>query len=381
MKLTTRAVDRLAGDKVESERIVWDDDLPGLGLRMRPGGSRNWIFQYKIGVKNRRMTLGALSAVPLVKAREIAGDLHAKVRLGQDPAAVRDVNRQQAAETFEPIARRFLAHKKQEAKPRYYVELERHLLVNAKPLHGLALTGIKRRDIAELLSSLRDGNGNSVANHVRATLSALFTWAMKEGLLGDEAANPVTNTNKTKAVTRNRVLSNDELCEVWNSLGTDDYSDIVRLLMLTAQRREEIGSLDRVKEIDFDRGLITLPPARTKNKLEHIVPMSEPVKAILKGRYRITGRDLVFGTGIGGFSGWSKAKEQLDQRILEARQKAFGKAQPLPAWRLHDLRRTADNARNRDTAAYRRSRVEPHQRPQGGRGGHLQQGSIPAREN
>src|SRR5262249_55171005 len=228
-------------------------------LRMRAGGSRNWVYQYKIGAKHRRMTLGALSAVPLVTARELAGDLHAKVHLGQDPA-VKAVNRQQAAETFKPVAERFLAHKEKAAKPRYYVEIRRHLLVNAKPLHGLAVAGIKRRDIAELLSSLREGHGNSVANHVRASLSNFFTWAMKEGLLGDEAANPVTATNKTQAVKRDRVLSWSELGEVWAALlEDDDYSDIVRLLILTGQRREEIGALDRAKEIDFDKSLITLP--------------------------------------------------------------------------------------------------------------------------
>jgi len=72
---------------------------------------------------------------------------------------------------------RFLAWQKDRLKPRTYVEVERHLLVKAKPLHGLAIAGIKRRDIAELLSAMA-----SVANHVRASLSALFAWAMREGL-------------------------------------------------------------------------------------------------------------------------------------------------------------------------------------------------------
>src|SRR5215467_5952870 len=163
MKFTNRTVAALTLNTSESERIVWDDDIPGLGLRMRAGGSRNWVFQYKIGAKHRRMTLGALSAVPLVKARELAGDLYAQVRLGQDPAAVKAVNQSRAAETFEPIARRFLAHKKKTASPNYYLDMERHLLVNAKPLHGLSVTGIQRRDIAELLSSLRERHSDITA--------------------------------------------------------------------------------------------------------------------------------------------------------------------------------------------------------------------------
>jgi integrase len=355
MKLTNRVVAALSLDTSESERIVWDDDISGLGLRLRAGGSRNWVFQYKIGAKHRRMTLGALSAVPLVKARELAGDLYAKVRLGEDPAAVKAVSRSRASETFEPIARRFLAHKKKSLSPNYYGDMERHLLVNAKTLHGLSVAGIKRRDIAELLSTIREGHSDITANHVRASLSGFFTWTMKEGLLGDESANPVTYTNKSETVARDRVLSWAELREVWDALEDNDHGDVVRLLMLTAQRREEIGALDRVKEVDFDANLITFPPARTKNKLEHEVPMSDPVQAILKKRKRIAGRDLVFGIGKGGFSGWSKAKEQLDQRILKARQEAFGKkAQPLPYWRLHDIRRSVDTHMNDELG------IEPH---------------------
>jgi integrase len=83
--------------------------------------------------------------------------------------------------------------------------------------------------------------------------------------------------------------------------------------------------------------LIVFPPARTKNKLEHVMPMSNPVKAILEKRNRIAGRDLLFGLGNGGFSGWSKSKERIDERIMEACGK---KEKPMPAWRLHDIRRT-----------------------------------------
>jgi integrase len=333
MKLTNRVVAALALETSVSEHIVWDDDISGLGLRLRAGGSRNWVFQYKIGPKHRRMTLGALSAVPLVKARELAGDLYAKVRLGQDPAAVKAVSKSRASETFEPIGRRFLAHKKKSLSASYYDDMERHLLVNAKALHGLSIAGIKRRDIAELLSTIRENHSDSTANHARASLSGFFTWTMKEGLTD---ANPVIATDRTEAVKRDRVLSDTELREIWAALNDDGYGDIVRLLMLTGQRRDEFGDV-RWSEIDFNKSLIVLHPSRTKNKLEHVVPMSDRVKAILKKRPRVKDRDLVFGLGNGGFSGWSKSKERLDERILEARGK---KAKPMPAWRIHDIRRT-----------------------------------------
>jgi hypothetical protein len=81
-------------------------DLPGLGIRMRPGGSRNWVYQYQLGAKQRRMTLGSIKAIGLIKARETAGELQARVRLGEDPAAVKAEAKQQAAETFKVAAGR-----------------------------------------------------------------------------------------------------------------------------------------------------------------------------------------------------------------------------------------------------------------------------------
>jgi integrase len=151
--------------------------------------------------------------------------------------------------------------------------------------------------------------------------------------------NVVLSTNRTEEKARERVLSNAELREIWAALPDDDYGDIVRLLMLTGQRREEIGAL-RWSELDFDRDVVLFPPARTKNSREHELPMSGPVRDLLEARDRDEGRDLMFGTGRGPFSGWSNAKEALDTRLLTARKRTNRKASPLPDWRIHDIRRT-----------------------------------------
>jgi integrase len=354
MKLTPRVVDGLAKEQIARERIVWDDDLPGLGLRMREGGSRNWIYQYKLGAKQRRITLGALSAVGLVKARQTAGDLHAKVRLGQDPAVTKAQTKEQAAETFDVIAKRFLAHKEPRVSETYYDEMKRHLLTYAKKLHSLPLRSIKRSNVAALLSDLRTSHGDSTADHTRASLSSFFTWALKEGLIGDEAANPVTYTHKEKPGARERVLTIDELREIWQATAQDgDYNQIIRLLMFSLQRRGEIGSLNRA-ETDFSSNLITLPPKRTKNKREHKIPMSDPIVTILKKRRHIVGRNLFFGIGKYGYKGWSKSKTELDDRILHARQAKFGKKAKPMSWRLHDLRRTGDTLMNDELG------IDPH---------------------
>jgi hypothetical protein len=86
MKLTRVAVEGLRLPPGKGELITFDDEIPGFGVRLRKGGSRSWIVQYKIGPKHRRLTLGSTALLDPAKARELACDLLAKVRLGRDPA-------------------------------------------------------------------------------------------------------------------------------------------------------------------------------------------------------------------------------------------------------------------------------------------------------
>jgi integrase len=97
---------------------------------------------------------------------------------------------------------------------------------------------------------------------------------------------------------------------------------------LTGCRRDEIGSLEW-PEIDLKEKTITLPGQRTKNKQPHVVPLPDMAVAILKEIPRRATRDLVFGSGEGGYSGWSKSKAEID-----------GVAKLKQPWTLHDLRRT-----------------------------------------
>lgn len=139
--------------------------------------------------------------IGLVKAREMAGDLHAEVKLGQDPAAQKAEAKDQAADTFDVTADRFLKVKEGKISANYHGEMTRHLKEDAKPLHGLPVRMVKRRIVASLLSDLRESRSESTADHVRSSLSTFFTWVLKEGLMGDDAANPVTYTHKEKART------------------------------------------------------------------------------------------------------------------------------------------------------------------------------------
>src|SRR5262245_4188344 len=96
----------------KAEAIYFDDDVPGFGIRIRAGGSKYWIFQYRVGRQQRRLTLGKMSAVSLVSARKTASELHAKVRLGQDPQAEKETARAAAcaapAATLEAAIEQFI---------------------------------------------------------------------------------------------------------------------------------------------------------------------------------------------------------------------------------------------------------------------------------
>jgi integrase len=223
-------------------------------------------------------------------------------------------------------------------RPATYYEVKRYLLVSWKPLHNVSVHAIKRRHVADRVTELTEASGATSAARARVWLSAMFNWAIREGL--DIPANPVHGTNRpADGGPRKRVLTDDELRVIWRACSDDDdYGCIIRLLILTAQRREEIGGL-RWSEITASVDGATLlpiaalrfPPERTKNKREHLLPLSPQALALLPPRRE--GNAFVFGNR--GFStSWSREKAALDRRIAVAGSR-------LPPWTIHDIRRTA----------------------------------------
>jgi integrase len=280
------------------------------------------------------MNLGAVSAVNFEKARKTARNLYHRVKLGEDPASDKTDAKVRLAETLGATIKLYLTRQKSRLKPRSLVEVERHLLVHLRPLHSLPLTKIERRTIANRLSEIEQASGNRTRNSVRATLHAMYAWAIQEGMA---EFNPVTGTSRAPERSRDRVLSTTEIKVIWNALPDDHFGAIIKLLALTGARASEIAAL-RWDEIHDN--MIVLPSERTKNSRSHVIPLSEPARSIIDAQPRRTNadgktRELVFGFGEGVFAGSGKCRERLNQRIT----KATGKA--LPHWTPHDLRRTA----------------------------------------
>jgi integrase len=327
MKLTAATIRTLALADGEADRIFFDDSLAGFGHRVRASGSRTWLVQYAVAGKTRRVTIGPLALFDPGKAREEAKKILAAVRLGRDPALEREQAKTAAGETVGACLKLYLERRRNDPKLRQssYGEIERHLDRNLKDLHSLPISKLDRRAIAIELAKLTT-IGPIQANRTRASLVKFLNWCAGEGFID---SNPAQFTNKNPELARERVLTGIELAKIWQALPVagNDYGDIVRLLALTGQRKSEIGDLEW-SEIDFDRATITLPPARTKNKRWHVVPLSAPAIAILQARSQHNGRQLVFGKGQGGFAGWGECKDRLDEAVQ------------IPAFVIHDLRRS-----------------------------------------
>jgi integrase len=334
MKLTKATVGTLTLPAGKREYTFFDDEVRGFGVRLREGGSRTFVFQYKIGTKHRRMVLGSASPSGIKDARARADRLRGRVKDAQDPFTDKVEARASAAKTFKALATEYLEQQRERLRARTYPDLERHLLKHAKTLHELQLAKITRRDVAPVLAAVTKNSGAVTANRVRTSLMGFFAWAMEQG---HADTNPVIGTARNKEQSRERLLTPSELRVIWTALDEDHFGDIMRLLALTGQREDEIAALRRSEIHD---GMIVLPPERTKNKRPHVVPFSpDALDIIAKQPQRTTKtgepRDLFFGLRDDRpFSGWSRSKENLDAKIT----KANGKA--LPHWTPHDLRRT-----------------------------------------
>jgi integrase len=333
VKLSKQKVDALVRSTKKDDYVEWDDDLPGFGVRLR-GDNKTYLVQYRVGAQQRRESLGDVRKVTLEHARKAARQRFAKLELNIDPRAERARAHAKAAaarRTLGVVAERYLDAKKASLRSSTYREAQRYFTVHCSPLRDRPIEAIQRADIAAWLQDLIKARGSVAAARARANLSALYSWAMREGLCD---LNPVIATNNPEAGkrSRERVLSLAELAIIWKACRDDDFGRVVKLLMLTGCRRREIGEL-KWSELDFDRRTMTIAGARTKNHCTLMLTLPQVAIDLLRSISRRDGDDNVFAGGAPGFTAWSYATRLLNARIVAAQGK------PLPDWTLHDLRR------------------------------------------
>ena len=194
MRFTKPSIAALVPPADKTDYIERDDDLPGFGIRFQAGGKGRWIVQYRIGVQQRRKTLGSVAAMDVADARKEAKKALRDAGLGFDPQLEKERRKKDLALTFGSLIDGYLEVKEANLRPKSYHETERYLRQDWKSLHRLPISAIDRAAVANQLSVLSKANGPVAAARARAALSAFYTWAVKEGKV-DMLHNPVLATN------------------------------------------------------------------------------------------------------------------------------------------------------------------------------------------
>lgn len=339
-RITKSAVDGIhPGSR---DKLLWDDKIAGFGVKVTPKGRKVYLYQYRIGgrgAKVRRYTIGPHGAWTADKARDEAQRLSMLAMQGIDPQGEKVERHRRAVElAFDAyVANRFVDECLKVKWPASWQDAERTLNRFAVPvLKSKPLDEITRQDVRAVLAPL--GKMPATEKKVFAIMRRLFRWAVN---VGDLEASPIAGMEGPEgAVARDRVLEDNELALVWKAsekIGAP-FGPLVRLLILTGARREEVAGL-AWSELRQDELLWKLPADRAKNGRANDIPLSKlamaEIAAMSKGT-KWPRRGLLFTTtGKTSVSGFSRAKKRLDAEIAKLNDK-----EALEPWTLHDLRRT-----------------------------------------
>jgi integrase len=354
---TARTIDAL---KPKPHRYsVYDPDCPGLVLRVTPTGVKTWSFLYRFGAKQKRLTFGAYGPAPaltLAEARARARRARVQVDDGHDPAA-RKLEAREAArrDTFGKLAELYL-EKHAKRQKRSWTEDERILKRDLLPAwEDVPVKALTRRMVREQLDAIAD-RAPVMANRTLALVSKILNFGVDREWLD---ANPAARLKKpTREVSRERVLTDEEIATLWASLDASDalyarlaaegrvtldkvdgavllrpmLADWLRMRLLTAQRGGEIIRMTWA-DLDLDAKLWTIPSDVAKNKAAHVVPLADEVVTILERRRGAVdeGVPWVFPNDLNRGPAKDRAKKVTLRSLLPEVDDVRG----------HDLRRTA----------------------------------------
>ena len=325
-QLTALAVENA---KATDERREISDGR-GLFLVVQPSGAKSWCLRYrrKADRKPRKVTFDG--PLTLAEARAKAAEAMLKVRAGGDPAAEKSGAKaaekkaaaDRAVDTVEKIVAQFIElHAKRKTRSWRTTERVFKKDVVAK-WQGRNIHDIKKRDVIALLDAIA-ADRPIQANRIFAGLRRLFSWCIERDIL---AVSPCAGVKPPAPERqRDRVLSDAEVVALWKATDGDPAGPLVRVLLLTGQRRSEVGGM-RWSEIREAEQIWSLPPERTKNRQAHIVPLSSQAWSIIDDMPKIKGNDFVFAAA--DRTGYGRAKARIDKRMPSVGQ-----------WQFHDLRR------------------------------------------
>jgi integrase len=332
VKLTQRRIETLECPAGAKDALVFDDEQRGLGVRVTASGGKSYLAQYTVGGQKRRIPIGSCSAISLAAARAAVQEILGKVATGRDPAAERKVAALETARkaahealTLDALLEQWEALHLADRRSRYRAEAIRAIKFAFADRLKAPAANLSRSIVVLVLDGLARDGKQAMASRTAAYGRAAYHWAVKRGSL---SSNPFQDLPLAPIAKRERVLTDDELRAIWQATaGPGPFNAIVRALILTGQRREEVAGM-AWGEVAPDLSSWTIPASRAKTCAAHIVPLSAQAQATLRGAPHLGEADLVFPGLRGVFSGFSKAKAALDR------------ASGVKDWRLHDLRRT-----------------------------------------
>ena len=361
MKLEKSEIDPLACTLPQRDKLFFDDDLQGFCLRVTHKGAKTWLLQYRHpSGSTKRVTLGRYPELTPFQARRMAEKARATVLLGGDPAGdrtkARQVKKAEAAVTaftVSALVTRWDEVALRDRSPNYRAEAVRALTRALAPHWSRAAAALEVAHVQTVLDTIGKAHPTT-ARRVRSYGRAAFGWAVRRQLV---AVNPFAAAEaEGREVARDRVLSDQELGEVWRASdgqASKKLSTIscafVRIALLTLQRRGEVAGM-RWAELSGDGAIWTIPAERAKNGLAHTVHLAKPAQRILATLVRRPDATLVFETyshtrkgKVAAISGFSDIQEQLRRAIATERAARPGipaKDASAPDWHMHDFRRT-----------------------------------------
>jgi integrase len=315
----------------KGNKITFDATLPGFGCRVTVAGHRSFILNYRTkGGRERRITIGEVGNWTVGAARIEARRLKQLVDRGGDPLA--DIEEERLRPTMAELCDRFQAEHLPRRRPGTAKNYALILRLHVRPHFGphVKVAEVTIDDIEKLHRKITDGGSPTAANRTVATLSKMFSLAIRWGMC---ANNPAKGIDRNAETGRKRYLKGDELARLVAALAAHpDRQDanIIRMLLLTGARRGEVFSM-RWADIDLTEGNWTKPGSTTKQKTEHVAPLSAPARQLLAEIAATQKKPL--GTYV--FPGDSATGHAVE---LKRAWKALSKAAGITGLRVHDLR-------------------------------------------
>ncbi|WP_052699129.1 site-specific integrase [Hyphomicrobium sp. 99] len=352
-KLTRQAIEKAYRSRVVA--TLWDADLRGFAFRISPKGKASWLVKRRLGEGGRNakqilFVFGEYPVMDLDAARTEALKLIASIAEGVNPQndKRRLKNKQHEAYANGKLRDVFQLWFEKHAKPdtnppkgAYWYEVRRRFNVEVIPKLGSeTLVGdITRKDITALIDN-KERITKSGARQVFNAMRPFFKWCLSRDIIPIDPMDSLTPPERYQD--RDRVLTDKEIVLVWSAASDLPYpwGPYFKLLLLTLQRRDEVAQLPW-SELDLARKHEwIIPGSRTKNGREHLVHLSGWAVNLFHSMADKAGTTYCFTTKKVGdrefpISGFSKAKAAIDAKI-----KKLNGGNPIPPWRVHDLRRT-----------------------------------------